>query len=361
MVPRSRMSCRARARRAEFTPDAVRSPRAAEQRRVVPVLLHQALHPLNSWVNSPSMSRWRARVWLRVAAGRRAGHRGVDVGEALQQALHGGALRADAVSVQKGVAHPGAHRRAARQLRERAELHVDLALELSRLRGERGEASVASWGLEGRARARFMRGGDGPGPRGDIQRIRSEIAQEWGRGRGRDAHLLAQLLPRAGRHRKPTHSSTPAGVCILSCARARDGVARSGRGGVPKIPSETDSRPCCRETRTAGSAPKCSKSSWCRDAIRSRAALRTRAGVAFGASPATHALRLLARGSVIALDSLRPRVVPRARLRQSLRAEPSRPPRSRVVSPPTRALLPRAPFARRTRPHPSSPASPPSP
>ena len=64
-------------------------------------------------------------------------------------------------------------------------------------------------------------------------------------------------------------------------------------------------------------------------------------GVAYGASPATHALRLLARGTVIALDPLRPRVVPRARLRPSLRAEPHRPPRSRVVSPSTRTRLPR--------------------
>ena len=80
-------------------------------------------------------------------------------------------------------------------------------------------------------------------------------------------------------------------------------------------------------------------------------------GVAYGASPATHALRLLARGTVIALDPLRPRVVPRARLRRPFARNPIAPrdrawsrrrpaPGSRDApraTHPTTSLLPRVP------------------
>ena len=222
------MSCEPALDAPNSPPDASQIARRSRSR--VPVLLHQALHP-DSWVNSPSMSRWRARVWLRASPPVAAPAIAVLTSARRCRGLSTVAPARRCISVQKGVAHPGAHRRAARQLRERAELHVDLALELSRLRGG-GEASVASWGLEGRARAGSCEGVTAPAL-GGVQRI-IEGSQEWG-AEGGDAHLLAQLLPRAGRHRKPTIVPPPPNIAsFLRASAGRCGEIWTW--GCPQIP-----------------------------------------------------------------------------------------------------------------------------
>ena len=336
---------RARARRAEFPPPPTPSDRLAPPSRDEWSLScsTRRFTLLNSWVNSPSMSRWRARVWLRASPPVAAPAIAVLTSARRCSRLSTVALCAPMLSPSRRASLTPAPIDGPLASFENAPSFTSISPSSFRACVEKGgEASVASWGLEGRARARFMRGGDGPGPRGDIQRIHRNFSRVGARKGGATRTSLRSSSHAPAGTESLLIVPPPPEYCILSCARARDGVARSGRGGVPKIPPKlTHGRAVTRDNRTAGGEPRMfevvvvsRRYPFARGTSHAR-------GVAYGASPATHALRLLARGTVIALDPLRPRVVPRARLRPSLRAEPHRPPRSRVVSPSTRTRLPR--------------------
>ena len=207
-----------------------------------------------------------------------------------------------------------------------------------------------------------MRGGDGPGPRGDIQRIlHPKFLKSGDAEGGRDAHLLAQLLPRAGRHRKPTHSSTPAGVLhpLLRASAGRCGEIWTW--GCPQNPTETDSRPCSRETTVVLAPPR---------NVRSRRGVATLSVRARHFARAWRGLRRVTRHSCTPSPRARVRYRPRSAptSRRAARAPPPVPSRG-TPSPPAIARglavdphpAPATRPARRTRPHPSSPASPPSP
>ena len=138
-------------------PGAPRRRPSAQQRVPVAARRHRVAHAFELTRKLAEhvlcLASVQARLSARAAPGDGAGHRRVHVRQALEQALQHARLRVDAVAPS---AHPRCPAKRRSGLRERAQLAVDLALELARLRG----AARVWWGWgKSAARGDVGRGG----------------------------------------------------------------------------------------------------------------------------------------------------------------------------------------------------------